>query len=251
MERWEWLIRPKTGIWQDPAIGCFTEDPIALAHFARIGKDDAVLDLGTGNGVMCLYAEALYGGAYTGIDVDERQIALAKRSAAKNGQPIRFLSMRVEDAPEILGHGAFTRILANPPYFTAGEEGRNAIARHAGSGQLSDWCRAAFLLLKNGGTLTLCYPADRLAPLFRALDENRFAPKRMQLLMGERGARLVLVEAKKLGGDGLTVTIVPNRTERKPDAIHAQLFPFTDKPSSREFICTLAIHLRDRIRAGR
>lgn len=218
MERWEWLIEGKTGIFQDPALGCFTEDPIALAHFARIGPSDTVLDLGTGNGVLCLYGEALYGGAYTGIDVNEAQLALARSSAARNGQTIRFLPMRVEDAPDVLGHGAFSRVLMNPPYFTAGDEGKHGTARHAGGELLSDWCCAAFLLLRNGGTLSLCYPADRLAPLFRALDANRLSPKRMQLLLSGSRARLALVEAKKLGGDGLSVTVVPDRKpKRQPD----------------------------------
>jgi tRNA1Val (adenine37-N6)-methyltransferase len=218
MERWEWLIEPKTGIFQDPALGCFTEDPIALVHFARIGRSDTVLDLGTGNGVLCLYAEALYGGTYTGVDADERQIALARRSAERNGQTIRFLPMRVEDAPDAFGHGTFSRILMNPPYFVSGDEGKRAAARHAKEGLLSDWCRAAFLLLNNGGTLSLCYPADRLVPLLRALDENRLAPKRMQLLMQGTRARLALLEAKKLGGDGLIITAVPGaHSGRLPD----------------------------------
>ena len=217
MERWEWLIEGETGIFQDPARGCFTEDPIALVHFARIGEKDTVLDLGTGNGVMCLYAMARYGGAYTGIDVDEAQIALARRSAERNGQTIRFLTLRAEDAPDVLGHGTFSRILMNPPYFTTGELGPRAIARHADDSLLSDWCRAAFLLLKNGGTLSLCYPAEQLAALFRALDENRLAPKRMELLLRGSRARLALIEAKKLGGDGLILTVTPQkRSHEKP-----------------------------------
>ena len=215
MERWEWLIDGQTGIWQDPALGCFTEDPIALVHFARIGPKDTVLDLGTGNGVMCLYAAARYGGTYTGIDIDEAQIALARRSAERNGQTIRFLCMRAEDAPDALGHGTFTRILMNPPYFIAGEPGPRAIARHADVTLLSDWCGAAFLLLRNGGTLSLCYPAEQLAALFRALDENRLAPKRMELLLRGQRARLALVEAKKLGGDGLTVTVAPQKRPKE------------------------------------
>jgi hypothetical protein len=33
----------------------------------------------------------------------------------------------------------------------------------------------------------------------------------------------------------------------RADGIHAQIFPFTDRPSSSEFICTLAALVRDRI----
>ena len=207
MERWEWLIEDRAGIWQDPQLGCFSEDSIALVHFLRMHPSDTVLDLGTGNGVLCLYAQALYGGTFTGIDTDAAQIALAQRSAARNGQPIRFLEMRAEDAPDVFGHGIFDRVLMNPPYFTQGDAGRRAEARHADERQLSDWCRAAFLALNNGGTLTLCYPAERLAVLFRALDENRLAPKRMELLLSGQRARLALLEAKKLGADGLSVTV--------------------------------------------
>ena len=214
MERWEWLIEGKTGICQDPALGCFTEDSIALVHFARIGAKDTVLDLGTGNGVLCLYAEARMGGTYTGIDIDDAQLALAQKSAERNGQPIRFLHLNVKDAPKELGHGSFTRVLMNPPYFTSGDPGRHAIARHADDAQLSDWCGAAFLLLTNGGTLTACYPAEQLQPLICALDAARFSVKRMQLLMSGSRARLVLVEAKKLGGSGMSLTVVPDRRSR-------------------------------------
>ncbi len=213
MERWEWLIEPETGIFQDPEKGCFTEDPIALVHFARIGPKDTVLDLGTGNGVMCLYAEARYGGTYTGIDVDGAQIALAQRSAERNGQPIRFAKIRVEDAPSVLGHGIVSRVLMNPPYYTAGDPGKRATARHADGTLLSDWCRAAFLLLKNGGTLSMCYPAEQLQPLLSTLDAARFSVKRMQLRMSGSRARLVLIEAKKLGGSGMTVTVVQDRMQ--------------------------------------
>lgn len=218
MERWEWLIEERIGIYQDPALGCFTEDSIALVHFARIGRNDTVLDLGTGNGILCLYAEPRCGGTYTGIDVDEAQLRLARRSAERNGQTIRFLNTDVLHAPDALGHGSFSRILMNPPYFTSGDEGKHGAARHAADTLLSDWCGAAFLLLKNGGTLTLCYPAEQLAALFRALDQNRLAPKRMQLLMSGQRARLALVEAKKLASDGVTVSVVPDtRARKKPD----------------------------------
>lgn len=216
MERWEWLEPDRIGILQDPDLGCFSEDSIALVHFFRMHPHDTVLDLGTGNGVLCLYAQARYGGTFTGVDTNAAQLALAQRSAERNGQPIRFLCMRAEDAPDALGHGTFDRVIMNPPYFTQGDAGRRAEARHADENLLSDWCRAAFLALNNGGTLTLCYPAERLAALFRALDANRLAPKRMELLLSGQRARLVLVEAKKLAADGLSLTVRPDRRTPSP-----------------------------------
>ena len=211
MERFEWLLPPRIGIYQDPALGCFTEDAIALVHFLACRRKDRVLEFGTGNGVVCLYGEALYGGDWTGIDIDAEQLNLARRSAERNGQTIAFSKLRAEDAPQTFGHGTFSRVVMNPPYFTTGDVGAHGTARHADASLLSDWCAAAFLLLKNGGTLTLCYPAEQLAAVFRALDQNRLAPKRMQLLMGKSGARLALIEAKKSGADGVKITVAPIR----------------------------------------
>lgn len=182
------------------------EDALRLAEFARIRKTDRVLDCGTGNGVLSIYAEALHGGKYAGIDVDEAALALAKESAARNGQSIPFLPLDVSDAPRALGHGSFDVILMNPPYFTAGALGARALSRHADGDLLDRWFHAAFLLLNNGGTLTLCYPAGQLAALFGSLERNRFAPKRVHLLFSGDVARLALTEAKKDGGTGLILT---------------------------------------------
>ena len=105
MERFEWLIEPRVGIWQDPALGCFTEDSIALVRFFAGKRGDRVLDIGTGNGVLCLYAQALYGGDYTGIDPDEAQLKLARRSAEQNGQAIAFSGCAPRMRPPRSGTG--------------------------------------------------------------------------------------------------------------------------------------------------
>ncbi|MBR0081243.1 MAG: methyltransferase [Clostridia bacterium] len=183
------------------------EDALRLAEFATIRQADRVIDLGTGNGILAVYAKALHGGEYVGVDTDEGAIALARMSTARNRQTIDFRVLDVSEAPSVFGHGRFDRVLMNPPYFTDPDDGPRASARHADETALSDWLHAAFLLLNNGGTVSLCFPADQLGRLFRALDRNRFAPKRMDLLCTGNAARLVLLEAKKLGKNGMRITV--------------------------------------------
>ena len=203
-------------IWEPltDAVGLFRaerypihEDALRLAEFAAIRQADHVIDLGTGNGILAVYAEALHGGHYVGVDTDKDAIALARMSAARNRQAMDFRVLDVTEAPSVFGHGQFDRVLMNPPYFTDPDDGPRALARHADETALSDWLHAAFLLLNNGGTVSLCFPADQLSRLFRALDRNRFAPKRMELLCTGSAARLVLLEAKKLGKDGVRITV--------------------------------------------
>ena len=74
--RWESLQFEGYGIYQDESLGRFTEDPVRLVHFLRAKKQERAVDLGTGNGIIPLYANAVYGCPFTGIDTDEAQLHL-------------------------------------------------------------------------------------------------------------------------------------------------------------------------------
>ena len=135
---------------------------------------------------------------------------LSQKSAAQNGQEIRFVCADVSDAPELLGRGTFTAAVMNPPYFTSGERSGNvsaALSRHAAKDALGTFLDAAFQLLDNGGRLFMVYPASELTELLCALRARRLEPKRMRFVCAKSGgeALRVLVEAKKLGRAGLVV----------------------------------------------
>ena len=179
-----------------------------LVHFLRLGGRDRVMDIGCGTGVIAVLGAAYTGAAFTGIDVQAPLVELAARSAAMNGQDIRFETLDVREAPAHFGHGSFTAAVLNPPYFssdTGAPEGARAVSRHADAGLTDAMLRAAFLLLKNGGKLFLCYPCAGLAEILCRLRENRLSPKRMRLVAGSRDAApyLALIEAKKYAKPGL------------------------------------------------
>ena len=206
--RWESLQFEHYGIYQDEALGRFTEDPVRLVHFLRAKRSERAVELGTGNGVIPLYANALYGCPFVGVDVDEKQLALARLSAERNGQRIPFYALDVSGTPKALGCGQFDLITMNPPYYpqaSAGEEPQRARQRHGD--RLGDFLAAAFQLLDNGGRLCLCYRADGMADLFELLRKNRLEPKRMELVPHGGRVKLILVEAKKLGKPGMDVFV--------------------------------------------
>ena len=66
---------------------------------------------------------------------------------------------------------------------------------------------AAFLLLKNGGKLFLIYPAQSLCDAMCSLRAHRLEPKRLRFVCPapDLPPIRVLIEARKLGGVGLTV----------------------------------------------
>ena len=94
-------------LYQDDALPRFDADAVHLAHFLRLRRGERAIDLGCGTGVLCVLGAAFTGAAFTGVDIEPRLVALARRSAKENGQDIAFLTLDARDAPARLGHGAF------------------------------------------------------------------------------------------------------------------------------------------------
>lgn len=210
MERLDDLQHNGLMLYQDTECERFSADALWLCSFLRAGAKDDVVELGSGSGVVCILGADNTGARFTGVERQQRMAALAQKSAAYNHQEIRFVCADVSEAPSLLGRGAFTVAVMNPPYFTSGEMSGNesrGLARHDAGDTLKIFLDSAFALLKNGGKLFIIYPAGALAELFDALKSARFAPKRMKLVytQPDGNALRVLIEAKKLGKDGLIV----------------------------------------------
>ena len=210
MERLDDLQHNGLMLYQDTQLERFNADALWLCAFLRVGERDTVVELGSGSGVVCVLGADNTGARFTGVERQERLVALAQKSAQYNHQEIRFLCADVAEAPALLGHGAFTAAVMNPPYFTSGEQSENtsrSITRHDAGHTLFSFLSSAFQLLKNGGKLFVIYPANALAELFAALQRTRLEPKRIRFVYSKAGenALRVLVEAKKDGKPGLVV----------------------------------------------
>ena len=197
-------------LYQDTDYACFNADALLLTGFLRLTERDSVVELGSGTGVICVLGADNTGARFCGVERQARLVELAQKSAAKNGQEIRFVCADVADVPELFGRGAFTAAVMNPPYFTSGDESPNpsrCAARHDAGDTLGVFLKAAFALLKNGGRLFLIYPADALPALLAALKNERLEPKRIRLVYAtkEANALRVLVEARKLAKSGLII----------------------------------------------
>lgn len=210
MERVDDLQYEGLILYQDTEYARFGADALKLCSFLRLKPGEHVVELGSGTGVICVLGERKTGARFTGVEKQARLVALSQQSAQKNGQDIRFLQADVEQAPDLLGRGAFSAAVMNPPYFARGDQSPNSslsAARHGAARAREVFLSAAFQLLKNGGRLFLIYPADALPEMLAALRTRRFEPKRMRFLYAKPGApaRRVLIEAKKLGKPGLIV----------------------------------------------
>ena len=191
----------------------FTLDSILLADFCRIRTRDRVLEAGAGTGVVSLLLAKKYPRAhFTALEAQGPLVEIFSRNIADNGLGnIVPLLGDIRRPPGSLRSGSFDALVMNPPYSAAGagrtspDPGRS-MARQDTGGSIDQWLDMR-RLLKQGGRFFLVFPATRLAEICSLLRDRRLEPKQMRLAhpAADKPAALMLLEAVKGGGSGITV----------------------------------------------
>lgn len=203
-------------------------DAVLLAAFASgesgargLPKKSAgtlrIADLGTGSGVVAFILHHKLGGArITGFDVNPGAVDRARRACAMNGLDgdIDFVCCDIKNICTDEGGcpGSFDAVVTNPPYFRrtpdepgAADPDERYIARHETTADISDFARAASLMLRAGGSLYMVHRPDRLADIICELRAAGLEPKEMQQVSPEHGeaSNIVLIHAVKGAGPEL------------------------------------------------
>lgn len=205
-------LRPGLTLVQEDPWFPLGQDTLLLARFAAERARGRGLDLGCGQGFLAILTALRRPGLYIeGLECFPEAAALAAENARRAGLA---LPVTVGDAEALPGslHGRFDFVLCNPPYFRpgAGKIAPNparAAARTGTESGLGAFLRGAFLALKTGGKLFVCFPAGEGAALFSALEQNRLALKRLRPVYPgpDKPAYLLLAETVKDGGAGMTL----------------------------------------------
>lgn len=199
-------------VLQDDDGYLFSADSVLLANLAKIGKDDTVLDLGSGSGVMSILVSVKKGAKkVVGVEIDSCTADMSRRSVKMNhlDDKIQIVTGDVKDVKALLTAGSFDKAICNPPYF-GGDDGLEktslrAVARKQGDCILNDFVFAASYALKNGGDFFIVYKADRLVELVTTLHQNGLEPKHITYVYPKlsKGVDTVIISAKKGGKLGL------------------------------------------------
>jgi tRNA1(Val) A37 N6-methylase TrmN6 len=182
-------------------------DAVFLAAACPAKSGDTVLEAGAGSGIVSLaVARRVAGTAVTGVEIDPRLAALARRNAEVNGLSgaARFIEGDVtwpssSFAALGLAPSGFDHVLANPPFLTAGEARLPADAMlrraHAADpGEWEGWLRFLSAFARPKGTVTLIHRADALPRLLPLL-ERRFGRLILFPLfprIGEPASRIII-----------------------------------------------------------
>ncbi|MDD7218609.1 MAG: tRNA1(Val) (adenine(37)-N6)-methyltransferase [Clostridia bacterium] len=200
---------------QDPEKFCFGMDAVLLSGFARVKKDETVLDLGTGTGIIPILLKSKTSGRhFTGLEIQDECVEMARRSVMYNHleNDVEIVQGDIKEAADIFGAASFHVVTSNPPYMIGHHGLTNdhipkAIARHEILCNLEDVVSQTARVLKDRGRFYMVHRPFRLAEIMNILIKYHLEPKRMQLVYPyiDREPNMVLIEALKGGNSRLTV----------------------------------------------
>lgn len=183
-----------------------TTDSFALAWFAAAKRGEAVCDLGCGIGLLSVLLLAREPSLRVcAVEMDGAAAALARKNAEENGWTVDVRRGDLRDASILPAAGSMDRVVANPPYFPAGNGA--GIAREECACPLDALCASAQRILRIGGAFDVVYRVERLVDLLCAMRAHGIEPKRLRGIETKRGAAptLFLVEGRRNGKPQLTI----------------------------------------------
>jgi tRNA1Val (adenine37-N6)-methyltransferase len=192
----------------------FSIDPILLANFVVLKKDERLLDIGTGCGIIPIYMSVKgFPNPMIGIELQSDLFSVALMNKELNRcENITFLhgDIRMEAAAMKKTH--IDAIVCNPPY-TRKHSGRKSpddsrsIARYESHLDLQALLTAASSLLSRKGRFYAVYPVRRLGELIYGAKSNKLELKRIRFIHPREGERpnLFLAEFLKDGGASVIV----------------------------------------------
>lgn len=196
-------------LYQDDEMFCINTDTMVLGEFINVYRQDTVLDIGTNNGALLLYASMFNPKKLIGIDINEKAIELAKKNMELND--IKNYELKHADASTYQGEEVDV-IIFNPPYFKTKEDNKcenyyYKIAKHEGEFSLEKMVSCIDRNLKNNGTLYFLFQTSRLNEVLIALNKKKTIVKEMQFVYDENKeySNVFMIKAVKHANEGMNV----------------------------------------------
>ena len=193
-----------------------SSDAIALGNFVECKKNDIVIDIGCGTGVLTLLIAFQHKPRkIISIDINEEAIKQLEKNLLINHDKLKNTSFTTlhDDARvlhTLINANSADVIVCNPPYFTSGKKSQNphvSQARHDDTLSLNDLATLCTKNIKYGGVVYFCYPANQLAKAITIFENNNFRIKTIKLISNQKGVYLAIFKAKKGGGHQTTLLV--------------------------------------------
>lgn len=185
MRTLDYLPNTDIYLYQDSDMFRINSDTRYLGEFIDIKKSDIVLDVGTNNGALLLYANKLGCKKLIGVDINEKALELCKENMELNKvDNYALYNCRVQD----LYIESVDVIVCNPPYFNSGKTKDNidiANARHSNELSIFELLEASKRLLKENGKFMMVYKSFDVVNVISLLDLMGFGITKLKFIFDE------------------------------------------------------------------
>lgn len=194
---------------------CFGVDAVLLSDFADVKRNNRVLDIGTGTGIIpILLAGKTQAKSIAGLEIQESMAEMAIRSVDLNDlqNRVQIIHGDIKKYSEYFSKSSFDVVVSNPPYTNKGcglvnPQDSKAISRHEILCNLEDVVSAAASLLVSGGQLAMVHRPERLADIICCMRNNGIEPKYMRFVHPKpyKKPNMILIKGNRGGKPELKV----------------------------------------------
>ncbi len=196
-------------IYQDDQMFRINTDTQVLGEFLEVYREDTVLDMGTNNGALLIYASLFNPQKLIGLEINAKALELAKLNLDTNN--IVNYQLINDDIITYTGPEVDV-IICNPPYFKTkvddhGQNQYKSLAKHEDQLTLAKLVKSINRNLRNGGTLYLLFLTARLDEVMSELSKNKLSVKVLKFVydINKEYSNVVLIKAVKGGNNGILV----------------------------------------------
>lgn len=211
---------------------CFSSDAVLLCNFVKANKNETIIDLCSGSGVVGILAQAKTKAKHlTLVEKQTELFEMSQKSVQLNNlnDVVTCINCDVKDAPTILGSGKADVVCANPPYYLQNQKRMSGnkvidVAKFEIELTFEDLCKSAEKLLKFGGKFFLVNDSSRIVEILSTLKKYHLEPKTIEFVFPNKkdkfticqdsfqklkersiASNVVLIEAVKHGKNGAKV----------------------------------------------
>lgn len=191
-------------IMQNPKWFCFGIDAVLLSGFAKVKKNEKVLDLCSGTGIIAVLLSAKTNAKHIdAVEIQPEMCSLAQKTVLYNDLQ-DVISVKNADLKEYKNEFLYDCIVCNPPYKEVGggnitDVKQVAVSRNEILCTLNDVLKCVSSNLKFGGNFYMVHRPERLSDIICAMRNNGIEPKRIRPVVSYADSKpaMILVEGKK------------------------------------------------------
>lgn len=174
-------------------------DTHLLGNYIKIRNNETVLDIGTNNGALLLYASNFNYKKLIGVDINNEAIEIARKNFEINNINVELYNIKIQE----LKINNVDVIICNPPYFNnefyTNQNINKLNARHCQTLNLDDLFLSYRSLLKDSGRIYMIFRASNLIEIFRYSEKHLIKIRKLKFVYDYRkeNAISVLIELGK------------------------------------------------------